>query len=656
MTAQSVISEAAEPRRLGVVSLGLLFNRHLKCMLRAYGWRLERAGPGSDAIAVWGASATAWRGKALAKRLGKPLVYLEDAPLRSVHPEDPLSFGFVLDSKGLPFGHGSSELMDVLAQAAPAHSDAANLMALLRAYRLSKYNAWRDAEEADLPRRFVLLCDQRRGDASIAASGGGPQSFERMLQSALDDHPGLPIVIRCHPRGRGHFEGRVLLDRVQRLTTPANPWDVLERAEAVYAVSSQLGQEAIFAGHRPKLFARPHYAGRGLDAGEVSGPALTAEQLFSVTHIDRTRWFDPIERQACDLTRVIERLDAAARHARTTARPLGLCEVRLWKRARVKALLGATGATVRFSKTPAAARTAGMQPVVWASRLGADTNVWQLEDGVLRSAGLGAELVPPLSLTLDRRGISFDATRPSDLEARCAASVALPPAALARAERLRARILELDVTKYGVSGAGTAPDGDGWTLVVGQVEDDASLLCGGGTVQSNAALLEAARERFPHAQLLYRAHPDVVAGLRPGVLPRGALAAVSAAETPASLTALRPKLERVVTMTSTLGFEALLRSIPVTCFGWPFYAGWGLTDDLGPPLPENRRGVPLSLDQLIHATLIESALYFDPVTRRACGPETVIERIAAQRGTRPGTVLRLLSKAQGALASTPFWR
>ena len=39
-----------------------------------------------------------------------------------------------------------------------------------------------------------------------------------------------------------------------------------------------------------------------------------------------------------------------------------------------------------------------------------------LEDGFLRSRGLGADLVPPLALVADRAGIYYDPSRPSDIE------------------------------------------------------------------------------------------------------------------------------------------------------------------------------------------------------------------------------------------------
>ena len=38
----------------------------------------------------------------------------------------------------------------------------------------------------------------------------------------------------------------------------------MEGAAAVYTVSSQLGFEAIFAGHKPRVFGQPFYAGWAL--------------------------------------------------------------------------------------------------------------------------------------------------------------------------------------------------------------------------------------------------------------------------------------------------------------------------------------------------------------------------------------------------------
>ena len=110
------------------------------------------------------------------------------------------------------------------------------------------------------------------------------------------------------------------------------------------------------------------------------------------------------------------------------------------------------------------------------------------------------------------------------------------------------------------------------------------------------------------------------------------------------------------TMTSTMGFEALLRGVPVACLGAPFYAGWELTQDLG-DVPD-RRKVEVSLAGLVHATLIDYPRYWDPVSGQSCPVEVVLERFARgeMRGKSPPSI-RLLAKSQGVFASyAHIWR
>ena len=191
-------------------------------------------------------------------------------------------------------------------------------------------------------------------------------------------------------------------------------------------------------------------------------------------------------------------------------------------------------------------------------------------------------------------------------------------------------------------------------MVVGQVEDDASILTATSEVASNDALLARVRADFPDAYILYRPHPDVVAGLREGGKIDVQSADLIAADH--NLNALLDRVDRVAIMTSLTGFEALLRGKAVTCYGTPFYAGWGLTDDRG-SVPTRRTARP-SLDQLIYAALVDYPYYWDPVTWAPCSVETVLDRIElGQTGRKGGPFNRALSKAQGMLIGFgPFWR
>ncbi len=126
--------------------------------------------------------------------------------------------------------------------------------------------------------------------------------------------------------------------------------------------------------------------------------------------------------------------------------------------------------------------------------------------------------------------------------------------------------------------------------------------------------------------------------------------------------ALLAQVDEVWTMTSLLGFEALLRGKPVTCLGAPFYAGWGLTRDLG-PVPARRLRRPdgsltrIDLATLAHAALIAYPRYYDPVSRRPCPPEVALDRLTHGPLPSPGPANRLLAKLQGVFASyARLWR
>jgi capsular polysaccharide export protein len=119
--------------------------------------------------------------------------------------------------------------------------------------------------------------------------------------------------------------------------------------------------------------------------------------------------------------------------------------------------------------------------------------------------------------------------------------------------------------------------------------------------------------------------------------------------------ALIEACDEVWTLTSLMGFEALIRGRPVTTLGAPFYAGWGLTRDLG-AFPQRRSARP-TLAQLAHAVLIDYPRYRDPVTGLPCPPEVAVERLAGGGIPGPGPLNRSLSKLQGAFASfAPLWR
>ena len=153
-----------------------------------------------------------------------------------------------------------------------------------------------------------------------------------------------------------------------------------------------------------------------------------------------------------------------------------------------------------------------------------------------------------------------------------------------RANELIHTLKNQGISKYNLGGtAPTLPDGER-VLVVGQVEDDASIRLGAGELFTNRELLENARAARPDAVLIYKPHPDVVSGLRTGDFDASGIADLVLPD--ADISALLGEVSELWTMTSLTGFEALLRGVHVVTTGAPFYAGWGLTQDLGDVPPE----------------------------------------------------------------------
>ncbi|HZV57151.1 MAG TPA: hypothetical protein VFF89_05705 [Sphingobium sp.] len=288
---------------------------------------------------------------------------------------------------------------------------------------------------------------------------------------------------------------------------------------------------------------------------------------------------------------------------------------------------------------------------VWKARISPtflerlESGPWRLleaEDGFIRSAGLGADCVPPLSIVLDDLGAHYDPAGPSRLEAMLAQHV-FTEEEIDRARALREWIVREGVSKYGVGAARPLERPGGarrHLLVIGQVEDDRSVQFGGGPIKSNLDLLRQVRALEPDAFLIYRPHPDVEAGHRRGAIPpRIAHELCDAIDSKSSIGALIDMVDAVHVITSLAGFETLMRGKPVTTHGTPFFAGWGLTHDLA-PVPA-RRGVTRTLDELVAATLLRYPRYLDPVTNLPCPAEVMVMRLLSGNRRRNGALVPL---------------
>ncbi len=563
-----------------------------------------------------------------------------------------------------------------------------------------------DQTFGDAAIRHGLADEARFTDMLAAARDANPGA-----QIIVKRHPAVAAGLKrgCIPDAA--LAGVTVLDQ------DIHPADLLDAIDEVHCVTSALGFEALLRARPVHCWGVPFYAGWGLtqdnapsvssasppihlpqrgriethanppplgegDHGvvEEAGPTpaarwqerrgqATLPQLAAAALIAYPRYIDPVTGRACSPEQAVDRLVSLRARADRLAGSWSGAGFAPAKRPAVRRLLTGPKSTVRvhwFARNAAReAEASGGRMIWWA---GKETDpiraaaaatcapTVRMEDGFIRSRGLGSDFVGALSVALDDLGVYYDPSRPSRLEALIQAGAPSPEAA-ARAAALRTRVVEAGLSKYNLDRPDARPD---WPadrpilLVVGQVENDKSILLGCEDIRTNAGLVAAARADHPDAFLVYRNHPDVLAGNRPGLLDAAALAEVDAVADELDIIDCVNACDRLATLTSLSGFEALLRGKTVSVYGRPFYAGWGLTRDR---LDLPRRTRRASLDDLVYAALIAYPIYVTP-DGWPCEAEDLVEAlIAAQdeprRSAPRGRLRRWWTGVQASLDRRP---
>jgi capsular polysaccharide export protein len=634
------------------------------------------------AVAGWGHKPTAATARRYARHFGLAYLAVEDGFLRSLRPgpaQKPSSM--VMDRSGIYYdASGPSDLEHILQHtefSAADWSAAQELLQAIAAFRLSKYNDAADQLDGSLGNSgqpLVLLIDQTRGDASVAGGLASEETFRAMVAAARAENPGARLVAKLHPETAsgakgGYLAGLAAEAGLAVLARQVNPHDLFGLAPKVYTVSSQFGFEAALAGLEVHCFGLPFYAGWGLTRDRQSTPRrrrrLTVEELAAGVYLHYGRYFDAWTRRPVTALEAAGQLDFLRRQYLGNRQPVIGYGIARWKRRAVAAMLTGPAGPPRFianrAAALAAAQASGAALAAWgrsalalrAEAEAAGVRVLAVEDGFLRSRGLGAAFVPPRSLVFDASGLHYDPTRPSDVE-RLLAETDFSAEDLARAERLQAAMVSAGITKYNLQGGATLPPipaGRPPVLVVGQVADDAAVELAAGPAgvaagNVNAWLLRQVRARYPGAYIIFKPHPDVEVLGRTGRLTvteeRDLTDWVARDQ---ALLPLLAQVQRVATFGSLAGLEALLRDVPVTVYGQPFYAGWGLTEDLA---SQPRRGRKLPLAAVVAAAYLRYARYWDPESGLPCPPETALARLsAAQAGDRglSAGILRLAGRS-----------
>ena len=577
-------------------------------------------------------------------RTGGKLLLLEDAFVRSLRPGNHGAvYGVIADSQGIHYSaDGKSDLIRALETGTPtgwmqAHPEDRLTEEVIRKFiesGASKYN-WFAGEFKDdpLPDRVgTLVVDQSRGDAAIRYGGLRVETFDRMLREALDQTSGEPIYVRSHPdhvfrKKHSCFSEKLLDDsRVVLLSPDLSPAQCFSFCPTVVVASSLMGMEALIHGKKVITYGRPFYAGWGQtdDRGDVTRThrlGLTA--LFKAAYLEYGHYFDPDSQEPCGLSTILDHLILQKNLFQKNVGLSVTVGFSPWKRTIVESYLASpAGSLAQVSNFSDVGRLAGPPPesfLVWGRKaefpVEYQTRTRRIEDGFIRSKGLGAAFNFPYSWVVDSRGIYFDPQRPSDLEDLL--NHGFTAVELGEATRLLGLLRDKRLTKYNLTGKEVQLNREEIgnrkiILVPGQVEQDASIIFGSPEVKSNSELLRRVREAEPEAFIIFKAHPDLVAGTRHGnVLPEGIPTQADLSVTEGNVLDWLDVCDEVHTMTSTVGFEALIRNVPVTTYGLPFYAGWGLTTDR---LRCTRRCRKLTVEELVCGALIRYPRYLNPAT------------------------------------------
>lgn len=668
----------------------------------------------AQAVLAWGKKPSRSKAVSFADTHSLPLITVEDGFLRSlgsgIHS---VGASFIKDDLGVYFDLTTpNRLQELIADCMAQWSDdkerhAQRLINKIITHQLSKYNQIIIAPDlsalANNDKPHIIIIDQVANDASITGAGATADSFFAMLAHAKERYSNANIWIKAHPAGKGYFTPKDI-PKPFYLDAPCNPIALISQACAVYTVSSHMGFEALMLGKAVHNFGVNWYAGFGLTDDDfvknmpiyqnlirhhqqlnITQPSLS--QLFYASYVLYSHYANPATGQACDIETLMNYLTDNRNWQNRLGSKLFVYDFSRWKIPFVCGFLGfdKVNLTVKpkwwfflpYGINEKRAKRADSKVfnalsnttdyVVWgqkskrllkdklAKRGMINPVIWCMEDGFIRSYGLGATLIAPLSVVMDDVGIYFDATAPSRLE-QILNTICLTDDQRQRAKGLHELFLTKRMSKYNLSTKNhdfirqinALQSNRPIHLVVGQVEDDASVQTCTSVIKKNSELLARVRADFAHDVIIYKPHPDVEAGLRPGKADNHHMADVIAHDV--AMPDCLDVCDVVHTISSLTGFEALLRGKSVVCYGLPFYAGFGLTDDvieanntskinaLGrrtrPNLP------PLTLEELIYATLIDYPMYHLPHKIGLATPEQVIAHLHDQRHTAPPNFIK----------------
>ncbi|EKR5783197.1 capsular polysaccharide biosynthesis protein [Campylobacter jejuni] len=618
-----------------------------------------------DLFFGWGRKKSGLKAMNLAKKYKAKFILLEDGFIRSLNlgVENSPSFSMVKDDIGIYYDATAPSKLENLLNTYEFKDEeikqAKKAIELIKKYKISKYN-----NNLDIPDDYfqkdekrVLIITQTANDASLEFGLAKGFKTVDMIKDAIKENPKSKIYIKIHPdvlsgKKQSDLDINSLPKECILITENFNPIALLEFFDKVYTKTSGMGFEALMQGCECVCYGMPFYAGWGLTKDKLECKRRmqkrSLEEVFYAAYILYSEYFNPYLNQESNIFDTIQTLAKYKDIEKVNSNRLFMLGFTLWKRHFIKPFFNAKDNKIIFLNSLKSLAGYKLKEndkfFIWGKRIDYNTlkstlvkkaqdedlsnftpKISLTEDGFIRSISLGSDLTRPFSLIIDDKGLYIDPNKASKLEEHLQNEI-FDENMLNRAKNIIKILLENRFSKYnGLKHENlkiNAKIGQKIILIPAQVEDDASMILGGFGL-STLDLLKEVRSKNQDAYIIFKPHPDVLSGNRVGLKDETLiLEFCDEIVKDCSIDSAIKIADEIHTITSTSGFDALLRAKKVFTYGMPFYAGWGLTKDKHKC---KRRTRKLSLEELVAGALIIYPRYINPKTKTLCEIEVCLD-------------------------------
>ncbi|HEB8387987.1 TPA: capsular polysaccharide biosynthesis protein [Campylobacter jejuni] len=618
-----------------------------------------------DLFFGWGRKKSGLKAMNLAKKYKAKFILLEDGFIRSLNlgVENSPSFSMVKDDIGIYYDATMPSKLENLLNTYEFKGEeikqAKKAIELIKKYKISKYN-----NNLDIPDDYfqkdekrVLIIAQTANDASLEFGLAKDFKTVDMIKDAIKENPDSKIYIKIHPdvlsgKKQSDLDINSLPKECILISENFNPIALLEFFNKVYTKTSGMGFEALIQECECVCYGMPFYAGWGLTKDKLECKRRmqkrSLEEVFYAAYILYSEYFNPYLNQKSNIFDTIQTLAKYKDIEKANSNRLFMLGFTLWKRYFIKPFFKAKNNEIIFLNSIKSLARYKLKEddkfFIWGKKYDENTlknlllvkakeqnltnftpKVSLVEDGFIRSISLGSDLTRPFSLIVDDKGLYIDPNKVSKLEELLQNEI-FDKNMLNRAKNIIKTLLENRFSKYnGLKHEDlkiNAKIGQKVILIPAQVEDDASMILGGFGL-STLDLLKEVRSKNQDAYIIFKPHPDVLSGNRVGLKDETLiLEFCDEIVKDCSIDSAIKIADEIHTITSTSGFDALLRAKKVFTYGMPFYAGWGLTKD---KYRCERRTRKLSLEELVAGALIIYPRYINPKTKTLCEIEVCLD-------------------------------